>query len=44
MRYARIYRKALFLDRFIDNYKHVRKLKNFPHKAIETVIPLIFLG
>lgn len=42
MRHARIKQKARFLDQFIDDYKRMRKRKNFPHQAVEKIMPLIF--
>ncbi|HYN15437.1 MAG TPA: hypothetical protein VES66_06580 [Terriglobales bacterium] len=42
MRHARIYRKALFIDQFVDSYKKVRGTRHFPHKAVKTIIHLIF--
>lgn len=44
MRHSRIHKRARFIDEFIDSYRKVRKLRNFPHKAVKTILPLIFPG
>lgn len=44
MRHRRIWKRARFIDEFIDAYRKVRRLTNFPHKAVKTILPLIFPG
>jgi hypothetical protein len=43
-RHALIHRKALLIDQFIEAYKQGRKRASFPHKAVGTMIRLLFPG
>ncbi len=42
IRHASIYKKAKFIDQFIDKYKSVRKRFSFPHKEVATIIHFLF--
>ncbi len=42
MRHKTIHKKALFIDEFVDKFNQIRKRKNFPYKAVGTIIKLLF--
>lgn len=44
IRYKKIYKKALFVDEFIDTYNKVRKRSNFPHKLVLDLVRQLFPG
>jgi len=44
MRHTRIYKRALFIDQFVDAYQKVRKRHNFPHREVASVIEYLFPG
>lgn len=44
IRHALIYKKAKFIDEFIDKYKSIRQRTSFPHREVATIIRLLFPG
>lgn len=44
MRHALIYKKAVFIDEFVDSYKKIRHRTSFPHKEVASIIHFLFPG
>lgn len=44
VRHARIYKRALFIDQFVDAYQKVRRRRNFPHREVASIIQYLFPG
>ena len=44
MRHALIHKKAQFIDKFVDNYRQIRKRTTFPHKEVGAIIHFLFPG
>ena len=43
-RHERIYRRARFIDKFVDAYKKVRHRRTFPHREVASIIHFLFPG
>lgn len=43
-RHELIYRKAEFIDQFVDSYKRIRKRSTFPHKEVAVIVRFLFPG
>jgi len=42
MRHETIYKKALYIDEFVDLYMRAKKRRTFPHKEVGQIIRLLF--
>src|SRR5437867_1506967 len=42
VRHSTIHEKALLLDRFVDYFMKARRRRNFPHKQVKALLPLLF--